>query len=39
MQTLIDISAVEDDFFIAMLNTILACKKGAKNDLSKRKSV
>lgn len=39
MQTLIDISAVDDDFFVAMLNNILAYKKEAKNELSKRKSV
>ncbi len=30
MQTLIDLSAVEDDFFIAMLNSILAYKKESK---------
>ena len=33
MQTLIDISAVEEDFFIAILNDILTYKKESKKQI------
>lgn len=33
MQTLIDISAAEEDFFVAILNNILAYKKESKKQI------
>lgn len=33
MQTLIDISVVEEEFFVAMLNSILAYKKESKKQI------
>lgn len=33
MQTLIDISAVDEEFFVSMLNSILAYKKESKKQI------